>query len=79
MLVNNVGTSLIKQYHNIEPQQIIDIINTNCTSMTVITTYILKMMIKRTKKSAIINLSSFLNEKSYPYLILYAATKSFNK
>lgn len=47
--------------------------------MAVVTTYILKMMLQRSKKSGIINLSSFMSEKSSAYLISYAASKDFNK
>lgn len=36
-------------------------------------------MEKRGRRSAMINLSSFLSEKAVPYVSLYCATKAFNK
>jgi 17beta-estradiol 17-dehydrogenase / very-long-chain 3-oxoacyl-CoA reductase len=38
-----------------------------------------RLMAKRDRRSAIINLSSFLGEKAAPYVTLYCATKAFNR
>lgn len=46
--------------------------------MSIVTADVLKIMEKRTEKSAIINLSSYMGESALPFLTLYSATKAFN-
>lgn len=65
-------------FHNSTFEQIIDVININCVSMSIVTAEVLKIMEKRTEKSAIINLSSYMGESALPFLTLYSATKAFN-
>ena len=77
ILVNNVGTSDMKNIDEFTPEEISDVINVNCTSMAGLTSILLPEMKKR-KKSAIINLSSFLGSSPSPYVSLYSATKAFN-
>ena len=77
ILVNNVGTSDMKNIDEWSPEEISDIINVNCTSMAGLTSVLLPSM-KQRKKSAIINLSSFLGSSPAPYVSLYSATKAFN-
>lgn len=57
----------------------VDIINVNCISMAAMAAEVGRLMSHRRKRSAIINLSSFLGEKALPYVSLYSATKSFNR
>ena len=47
--------------------------------MAVLTSEMLKIMVKRSKKSGIVNISSYMGEKAIPLITLYASTKSFNK
>ena len=60
ILVNNVGTSNTGNIDEFSSQQIIDIINVNCTSMAGLTNLMIPLMKSRNHRSAIINLSSFL-------------------
>jgi 17beta-estradiol 17-dehydrogenase / very-long-chain 3-oxoacyl-CoA reductase len=46
--------------------------------MASMTASLLPLMNSRKKKSAIINLSSFMGEGVIPYSTLYSATKAFN-
>lgn len=46
--------------------------------MAALSADIIKIMKERPKKSALINLSSYMEEKALPFLSLYAATKAFN-
>ena len=59
ILVNNVGTSDLKEYENFSYDEIKKIINVNCTSMSVMTSELIIQLKQRKSKSAIINLSSF--------------------
>jgi 17beta-estradiol 17-dehydrogenase / very-long-chain 3-oxoacyl-CoA reductase len=79
LLVNNVGTSDVKQFHRFSHREIVDFINVNCVSMAVLSADVLGLMKGRSHKSALINLSSYMAEHSLPFLSLYAATKAFNK
>jgi short-subunit dehydrogenase len=47
--------------------------------MAALSSQILSLMKKRPHKSALINLSSYMQESTLPFLSLYAATKAFNK
>ncbi|MCB0369152.1 MAG: SDR family NAD(P)-dependent oxidoreductase [Bdellovibrionales bacterium] len=60
LLVNNVGTSDAKALDKWSHQEIVDIININCVSMAALSSDILGMMKTRPHKSALINLSSYM-------------------
>ena len=47
--------------------------------MAALSADILAQLSKRSHKSALINLSSYMEENSLPYNGLYSATKTFNK
>ena len=79
LLVNNVGTSDANLFHNFSYEKIVDIININCVSMAALSAQVLALMKKRSHKSALINLSSYMQEGSLPYFSLYSATKEFNR
>ena len=79
LFINNVGTSDAKLYHNYSYEQIVETLNINCVGMATLCAEILGLMRRRSHKSALINLSSYMEEKALPYLSLYAATKAFNK
>ena len=79
LLVNNVGTSDAKIFHRFSHSQIVDILNINCLSMAALSADVLPIMAQRQRKSCLINLSSYMEEKPLPFLALYAATKAFNK
>lgn len=60
LFVNNVGTSVIRLFHKVEYQKIVDIININCTGMAALSSDVITLMKDRPKKSALINLSSYM-------------------
>lgn len=78
LFINNVGTSDVRRYHTYTHQQIVDFINTNCVGMAALSADVLAIMKDRKTKSALINVSSYMEEKALPYLGLYSATKAFN-
>lgn len=57
--MNNVGTSIVQQFEKITYDQLKDIININCTSMSALSGALIPLLKSRVSKSAIINLSSF--------------------
>jgi 17beta-estradiol 17-dehydrogenase / very-long-chain 3-oxoacyl-CoA reductase len=79
LLVNNVGTSDMNQLEHFSHEFITDIISINCVAMAALTAEAARLMARRDRRSAIINLSSFLGEKAAPYVTLYSATKAFNR
>ena len=79
ILVNNVGTSDIKMFEQFSQEFIADILNINCVSMAALTAEVARLMAHRDRRSAIINLSSFVGEQAAPFMTLYAATKAFNR
>lgn len=79
LLVNNVGTSETGQLELLSFEYLTDVININCVSMAALTAEVGRLMAKRDKRSAVINLSSFLGEKALPYITIYSATKAFNR
>ena len=78
ILINNVGISNIGYVHEIADQRLLDEININCVPMVMMTNHIIPHMLKREKRSAIINISSFAAEHPVPYVSTYSATKAFN-
>ena len=78
VLVNNV--SLINQlednYCDFSPQQIVSILNTEVSSVLLMTSIILPLMRKR-QNGFIINVSSILSATALPHLSLHSATKAF--
>lgn len=79
ILVNNVGTSDAGLLHTFDYQKIVDLININCTSMAVLSADVLAIMNKRPQKSAVINLSSYMQDRPLPFFAMYSATKAFNR
>ena len=64
--------------HEIPDKRLINEININCVPMTLMTNYIVPYMLRREKRSAIINVSSYAAENPPPYVSTYGATKAFN-
>ena len=78
MIVNNVGISYIKAHEKISFKQIVDVINVNCLSMSVLSHYILKRNVESKRTISIVNISSLSGLSSIPFISLYSSTKAFN-
>jgi short-subunit dehydrogenase len=72
-----VGANYVGYHLNASHEAIVDLVNVNCTSMSVLTSRLIHNMSCRGNKSAIINLSSLAGDRGIPYLGLYSASKSF--
>lgn len=78
VLVNNVGWGCLSPFRNLKSSNIQDYVNLNVTPQTILTLMVLPKMLKRRKKSAIVNLSSYGSAYPYRNLATYRATKAFN-
>lgn len=78
ILVNNVGISDVVKLSDQEYQNILDVISVNSFPMGVLTCFLLKKIRNRSKRSGIVNISSFSFVNPLPYLSIYAGTKAFN-
>ena len=77
MLVNNVGVDIINHFAEIPEEQLYDMISINVYSLVRITKILIPQLIKRNKKSAILNVGSVAGLRPMPYFAAYSATKAF--
>jgi NAD(P)-dependent dehydrogenase (short-subunit alcohol dehydrogenase family) len=75
ILVNNAGINMKKPFTEVSDQDFQSIIQTNLTSVFVLSREIVKQMAK-VGNGAIINISSMASQYGIPYVIAYTATKS---
>jgi len=78
ILVNNVGACLIKPFLENEYQEMKDMMIINMFPLTFLTRNLLPQMIKRTKRSAVITISSEESIIRLPKFVLYGVTKAFS-
>ena len=78
ILVNNVGMSypFPQYFHELNDQQVKDLIELNVNTTTWMTRFVLPAMIEK-KKGAIMNIGSFAGLHPSPLLAEYSATKSY--
>jgi NAD(P)-dependent dehydrogenase (short-subunit alcohol dehydrogenase family) len=75
ILVNNAGINLKKEFTKVSDEEFNQIIQTNITSIFVLSREVVKFMI-REKKGNIINISSMASQYGLPNVIAYTASKS---
>lgn len=78
ILVNNVGFNHRGYHSEIPLESFITMINVNIVPQTILTKLFSEKLMKRNKRSAVIDLSSVTAEMPLSYRSMYAATKSFN-
>ena len=78
VLINNVGWTDTKRFHKFEGKEIQDHININVVPQGLLTSLLLQKLYNRSKRSAIINLSSFASGCQAVGMIPYNAVKAFN-
>ena len=77
ILVNNVGTDHGCEFEEFTNKILTEMLNVNINSVTYFTHMVLPIMLKRKKRSAIINVSSSFSTTYCPYFQFYIATKSY--
>ncbi|KFD70276.1 hypothetical protein M514_09235, partial [Trichuris suis] len=80
VLVNNVGMSYVypEYLHELDLQFLLDLINVNCVSTTLLTQMAINQMLPK-KRGAIVNISSSLASFRTAFLTAYSASKAFIK
>lgn len=79
VLVNNVGIGSMGQtFYEYPIEKIQQMIEINCLSQTLMSSYIIRQMVKRNNRSCIVHVSSMSAVRKLPFLDLYGATKRFN-
>lgn len=77
MLVNNAGIAIFKEIFNMSAQEVKEILVTNAYSLTILTKMFIPRMATRSKRSAIINVSSVAGLTTMRYLSTYCGTKGY--
>jgi NAD(P)-dependent dehydrogenase (short-subunit alcohol dehydrogenase family) len=75
ILVNNAGINLKKEFTKVSDDEFNQILQTNVTSIFVISREVVKFMIKK-RTGNIINISSMASQYGLPNVIAYTASKS---
>jgi NAD(P)-dependent dehydrogenase (short-subunit alcohol dehydrogenase family) len=75
ILVNNAGINMKKPFADVTDQDFQNIIQTNLTSVFVLSREVVKQMLP-TGSGCIVNISSMASQYGIPYVIAYTATKS---
>jgi len=79
ILVNNVGLADAFKFTNFPEEALRDLLVVNTYPQVMMSSLVLPSMLKREKKSAIIDLSSVASVHPIPHYSMYSATKTFNK
>jgi short-subunit dehydrogenase len=77
ILVNNVEIYNTGYLHEITDEKLINEVIINCIPCVLMTNYAIPYLLKRDKRSAIINISSIASRYAVPYFTNYSATKSY--
>lgn len=77
ILINNAGSGHHGLLFNTDPRIAADTINLNVTSLTLITNYFLKDMVRR-KSGKVLNVSSLGAFQPDPFYAVYGATKAYD-
>ena len=78
VLVNNVGTDYSSPFKDFPEEKLREILMLNVFPQAILTRKLINQLSNRSKRSAIINLSSGLGMKPFPFVAPYSATKVYN-
>jgi short-subunit dehydrogenase len=79
ILVNALGRLTPSHFEKLSYEDIQFSIKINLECMTLITRIVISLMLKRNRRSAIINISSVLSKGDWPFCCLYCGSKAFVK
>jgi uncharacterized protein len=77
LLINNAGFGQYGEFHRIEKQRLLDMVQVNCHAVVHLTHLFLPPMIAR-RRGDILTLASTASFQAVPYISTYAATKAFD-
>jgi len=78
VLVNNIGISKFSTFADLSETQLREILLVNTVPQVFMTKILVRQLQSRPKRSAIINLSSGMGIRPFPYDTIYSSTKAFN-
>ena len=77
LLINNAGFGRYGEFHIVETQRLLDMVQVNCTAVVHLTRLFLPEMVAR-RRGDILILASTASFQAVPYISTYAATKAFD-
>src|SRR5258708_27898436 len=77
LLINNAGFGQYGEFHSVEKQRLLDMVQVNCSAVVHLTRLYLPEMIAR-RRGDILILASTASFQAVPYISTYAATKAFD-
>ena len=77
VLINNAGFGQYGEFHSIEKQRLLDMVQVNCHAVVHLTRLYLPEMVAR-RRGDILILASTASFQAVPYISTYAATKAFD-
>jgi short-subunit dehydrogenase len=77
LLINNAGFGQYGEFHSIEKQRLLDMVQVNCHAVVHLTRLYLPEMVARRRGDVLI-LASTASFQAVPYISTYAATKAFD-
>jgi short-subunit dehydrogenase len=77
LLINNAGFGQYGEFHSVEKQRLLDMVQVNCHAVVHLTRLYLPEMIAR-RHGDILILASTASFQAVPYISTYAATKAFD-
>jgi len=77
LLINNAGFGQYGEFHSVEKQRLLDMVQVNCSAVVHLTRLYLPEMIARRRGDVLI-LASTASFHAVPYISTYAATKAFD-
>jgi short-subunit dehydrogenase len=77
IIVNNAGIAMFKFFEQVNPQEMKDMIQTNCCAPAMLTHTFINDLLKRRNRSAVINIASIASLSPISYQGGYSATKVF--
>src|SRR5260370_31377082 len=77
LLINNAGFGQYGEFHSVEKQRLLDMVQVNCHAVVHLTRLYLPAMVARRRGDVLI-LASTASFQAVPYISTYAATKAFD-
>lgn len=77
LLINNAGFGQHGEFHAVEKQRLLDMVQVNCSAVVHLTSLYLPEMVARRRGDVLI-LASTASFQAVPYISTYAATKAFD-
>jgi uncharacterized protein len=77
LLINNAGFGRYGEFHSVEKQRLLDMIQVNCNAVVHLTRLYLPEMVAR-RRGEVLILASTASFQAVPFISTYAATKAFD-